>query len=41
MKNNKIKMTESAGEPCALKASGLYRLIKPELINNNNCVASS
>lgn len=33
MKNTKIKMMASQGEPCALKAAGLYKLIKPEVIN--------
>jgi len=33
MKNTKIKMIASKGEPSALKAANLYKLIKPEVIN--------
>ena len=36
MKNNKIKMIESVGEPCALKAADLYKLIKPEVTNEKS-----
>ena len=33
MKNVQIKMIASKGEPSALKAANLYKLIKPEIIN--------
>ena len=35
MKTIEIKMMTSQGEPCALKAASLYKLIKPEVIHEN------
>lgn len=35
MKTIEIKMMTSQGEPCALKAASLYKLIQPEVIHEN------
>ncbi len=41
MKNNNIKIIESVGEPCALKAADLYKLIKPKVTNEKSCTLST